>query len=62
MVLALLYLTMFEDKPAWGLGKGTTGTHWPGCTPRATSPIRKGKTKSVVMSTDGAQRAQELFQ
>jgi len=43
MLLALLYLTMFEEKPAGERGKDTTGTHSTDCMPKAISLTRRAR-------------------
>ena len=62
MVLALLYLTMFDDKPGSRAWKSHDWDALDRLHEKGYISDPKGKAKSVVMSEEGAHRAQELFQ
>ncbi len=62
MVLALLYLTMFEEKPGWRAWKGHNWDVLHRLHAKGYISDPKSKSKSVIMSAEGAQRAQELFE
>jgi hypothetical protein len=62
MVLALLYLTMFDEKPGFRAWKGHDWDALDRLHAKGYISNPKSKAKSVVMSEQGAQRAQELFE
>jgi len=62
MMLALLYLTTFQDGPNLRAWKGmdwevSDRLHEKGCIGNP-----KSKTKSVVLTEEGAKRSEELFE
>jgi hypothetical protein len=61
MVLALLSLTMFEDRPAMRAWKGHDWDALDRLHQKGYISDPKSKAKSVIMTEQGAQRAQELF-
>lgn len=62
MVLALLYLTMFEDKPSWRAWKSHDWDALDRLHEKGYISDPKSKAKSVVMTEEGAKRATELFE
>lgn len=62
MVLALLSLTMFEDKPGWRAWKGHDWDALNRLHEKGYISDPKSKSKSVVMTGEGAERARELFE
>ncbi len=62
MVLALLYLTMFEDKLGWRAWKGHDWDAMDRLYAKGYISDPKGKAKSVMMTERGAKRARELFE
>lgn len=61
-VLALLYLTMFEDKPGWRAWKSYDWDALNRLHEKGYISDPKSKAKSVVMTEEGAKRARELFE
>ncbi|MFZ1976198.1 MAG: DUF6429 family protein [Candidatus Acidiferrales bacterium] len=61
-VLALLYLTMFEDKSGRRAWKGQDRETMARLHEKGYISDPKGKAKSVVMTEEGARRAKELFE
>lgn len=62
MVLALLSLTMFEDRPAVRAWKGHDWDALDRLHKKGYISDPKSKAKSVLMTEEGARRAQELFE
>lgn len=62
MVLALLYLTMFKDDFAYRAWKGHDWNALDRLHQKGHISNPKGKAKSVVLTEEGARRAEELFQ
>jgi hypothetical protein len=62
VVLALLYLTMFEDKPGRRAWKSHDWDAMDRLHEKGYISDPKSKAKSVVMTEEGAKRAQELFE
>jgi hypothetical protein len=61
MVLALLYLTMSDEKPGFRAWKGHDWEALDRLHAKGYISDPKSKAKSVVVSEEGAQRAQQLF-
>ncbi len=61
-VLALLYLTMFEDKPGWRAWKSHDWDALDRLHEKGYISDPKSKSRSVVMTEEGAKRATELFE
>ncbi|HKI11094.1 MAG TPA: DUF6429 family protein [Candidatus Acidoferrum sp.] len=61
-VLALLYLTMFEDKPVRRAWKSHDWDALHRLHEKGYISDPKSKAKSVVMTEEGAKRATELFE
>jgi hypothetical protein len=62
MVLALLSLTMFEDRPALRAWKGHDWDALDRLHKKGYISDPKSKAKSVLMTEEGATRAQQLFE
>jgi hypothetical protein len=62
MVLSLLYLTMFEDKPGWRAWKSHDWEVLDRLYVQGYISDPESKAKSVVMTEEGAKRAKELFE
>jgi Domain of unknown function (DUF6429) len=62
VVLALLSLTMFEDRPALRAWKGHDWDALDRLHKKGYISDPKSKAKSVMMTEEGAKRAQELFE
>lgn len=62
MVLALLYLTMFDDRPGSRAWKGHDWDALDRLHEKGYIFDPRNKAKSVVMTEEGAARAQELFE
>ena len=62
MVLALLHLTTFEDKPGWRAWKGHDWDSLGRLHTKGFISDPVGKAKSVWMTTEGLQKSQELFE
>jgi DNA-binding PadR family transcriptional regulator len=62
MVLALLSLTMFEDRSGWRAWKGHDWDALDRLHEKGYISDPRSKAKSVVMTEEGAKRAQELFE
>jgi Domain of unknown function (DUF6429) len=62
MVLALLSLTMFDDRPAVRAWKGHDWDALDRLHKKGYISDPKSKAKSVLMTEEGAKRAQELFE
>jgi hypothetical protein len=61
MVLALLYLTTFEDRPGLRAWKGHDWEGLDRLHERGFISGPKSKTKSVIVTEAGAKRSSELF-
>jgi hypothetical protein len=61
MVLALLYLTMFEDKPGYRAWKGHDWDSLDRLHAKGYISTPASKAKSVMMTEEGVKRARELF-
>ena len=61
-VLALLYLTTFEDSGAFGAWKGHDWDALDRLHAKGMISNPKTRAKSVVLSEEGARRSQELFE
>lgn len=61
-VMALLFLTMFRDGPVTRAWKGQDWETMNGLFERGWILDPKSKAKSVVLTEEGARRAEELFQ
>jgi hypothetical protein len=61
-ILALLYLTMFQDKSGWRAWKGQDWEAMDRLHEKGYISDPKGKAKSVIMKEEGARRAKELFE
>ncbi len=61
-VLALLYLTMFDDKPGHRAWKSHDWDALDRLHEKGYISDPKSKAKSVVMTEEGAKRARELFE
>ncbi len=61
MVLALLYLTMFDENPGFRAWKGHDWDALDRLHMKGYISDPKSKVKSVVVSQQGAQRAEQLF-
>jgi hypothetical protein len=62
MVLALLYLTTFEDKPGLRAWKGHSWDALDRLHRKEYISDPATKAKSVLLTLDGAKRSQELFE
>ena len=62
VVLALLSLTMFEDRPALGAWKGHDWDALDRLHKKGYISDPKSKAKSVLMTEEGAERSRELFE
>ncbi|HLJ30520.1 MAG TPA: DUF6429 family protein [Candidatus Angelobacter sp.] len=62
MVLALLYLTMFDDGPGSRAWKGHNWDALDRLHQKGYISDPRSKAKSVVMTEEGADRAEELFE
>jgi Domain of unknown function (DUF6429) len=62
MVLALLSLTMFDDRPAVRAWKGHDWDALDRLHEKGYISDPKSKAKSVLMTEEGARRSQELFE
>jgi hypothetical protein len=62
VVLALLSLTMFEDRPALRAWKGHDWDALDRLHKKGYISDPKSKAKSVLMTEEGAQRSRELFE
>jgi len=61
MVLALLYLTIFSDKPVMRAWKGVDWDTLDRLFQKGYIHDPKSKAKSVVMTEEGVKRSEELF-
>lgn len=61
-VLALLYLTMFEDQSGRRAWKGQNWEAMDRLHEKGYISDPKSKAKSVIVTDEGARRAQELFE
>jgi hypothetical protein len=62
MVLALLCLTMFEDKPGYRAWKSQNWDSLDRLHAKGYTSDPASKAKSVVMTEEGVRRARELFE
>ncbi len=62
VVLTLLYLTMFDNKPGWRAWKSHDCGALDRLREKGYISAPKSKAKSVVMTEEGAKRAQELIE
>jgi hypothetical protein len=62
MMLALLFLTTFEDGPILRAWKGMARDISDRLHEKGYIGNPKGKTKSVVLTDEGAKRSEELFE
>lgn len=62
MMLALLFLTTFEDGPVLRAWKGMDWDVSDRLHEKGYIANPKGKTKSVVLTEEGAKRSRELFE
>jgi hypothetical protein len=61
MVLALLFLTTFDDKPGWRAWKGHNWNALDRLHQKGFISDPATKAKSVWLTEEGAKRSQELF-
>jgi hypothetical protein len=62
MVLALLYLTTFKDKPRWRAWKGHNWDALDRLHHKGYISDPATKAKSVLLTEEGARRSQDLFE
>jgi hypothetical protein len=62
MVLALLYLTTFDDRPGWRAWKSHDWDAMDRLHTKGYISDPKSKTKSVVVTEEGVKRSRELFE
>jgi hypothetical protein len=62
VVLALLYLTTFKDKPRWRAWKGHSWDVLDRLHQKGYISDPATKAKSVLLSEEGAQRSRDLFE